>query len=42
MNFLNLDNIEPDELYDNLHLDYVGKDKYAEAIAELVYALEQQ
>ena len=41
MHFLNLDNIEMDELYDNLHMDYCGKDKYAEAVANLVFELER-
>ena len=41
MHFLPLDNIEPDELYDKLHMGYVGKDKYAEAVAEKVFSLER-
>ena len=41
MHFLPLDNITRDDLYDKLHLDYCGKDKYAEAVADLVFRLEQ-
>ena len=41
MHFMSLNNIVRDDLYDGLHLDYCGKDKYAEAVAELVFKLEQ-
>ena len=41
MHFLPLDMISRDDLYDNLHLDYGGKDKYAEAVAELIFNLER-
>ena len=40
MHFLPLDVIERDDLYDGLHLDYIGKDKFAAAVADLVLSLD--
>ena len=40
MHYLPLTKITRGDLYDNLHLDYVGKDKYAEAVADLVFRIE--
>ena len=40
MHYLPLTKITRGDLYDNLHLDYVGKDKYAEAVADLVFKIE--
>ena len=40
MHFLPLDLIERGDLYDGLHLDYVGKDKFAAAVADLVLSLD--
>ena len=42
MHFLPLDNITPEELYDNLHMDYGAKEKYADAVAAKVFELEDQ
>ena len=28
--------IDRDDLYDGLHMDYIGKDKFAAAVADLV------
>ena len=39
MHFLPLDLIERDDLYDGLHLDYIGKDKFAASVADLVLSL---
>ena len=40
MHFLPLDLIERGDLYDDLHLDYIGKDKFAAAVADLVLSLD--
>ena len=37
---LTLNNISRDDLYDKLHMGYAGKDKYAEAVAEMVFKIE--
>ena len=36
MHYLPLDIIDRDDLYDGLHMDYTGKDKFAAAVADLV------
>ena len=39
MHFLPLDIINREDLYDGLHLDYIGKDKFAAAVSDLVLSL---
>lgn len=40
LHFVPLNNISRDDLYDKLHMGYAGKDKYAEAVAEMVFKIE--
>ena len=42
MHFLPLNNISPEELYDNLHMDYGAMEKYADAVAAKIFELEGQ
>ena len=40
LHFVPMNNITRDDLYDKLHMGYAGKDKYAEAVAEMVFKIE--